>query len=451
MLKRYHYIFGTLFRIMDALVLALSWIGAYWLRFHVQFLEVTKGLPPFYRYVSLTPSIVIVWLVVFSGMHIYASKRLLRQSDELFVLLRAHLAALTVLIAATTLISEYLYSRAVMLTFGVVSLCLLIFVRILLRAFLRGVRRRGYNLRSLLAVSFSPASDQLLAEMIKKIACFPELGVRCQHISSEQNCSLAESVAALKPDILLTSGVLPSALDALVRECNVSDIILVPEVAAYATLGCRVDEFEGLPFLHINEVPMTVVGAFWKRMTDLVLSFLALILLAPFFLLIACVIALSSPGPIFYRQERMSLDGSTFWMFKFRSMQVNAEEESGAVFARKNDTRRTVLGAFLRATSLDELPQLWNVLKGDMSLVGPRPERPMFVQQFRQQLPYYMFRHRVKSGITGWAQVNGWRGDTSLERRLECDLYYIKNWSYSFDLKIIVLTLIKGFVHKNAY
>jgi exopolysaccharide biosynthesis polyprenyl glycosylphosphotransferase len=192
-------------------------------------------------------------------------------------------------------------------------------------------------------------------------------------------------------------------------------------------------------------------GGYAKRLTDIVVSAIALIILAPVLFVIALAVRLTSKGPIFYGQERMGLDGRTFKMLKFRSMRQDAESSTGAVWAQPGDDRRTPIGAFLRATSLDELPQFWNVLRGDMSLVGPRPERPVFVHQFRKDIPHYMLRHKVKAGITGWAQVNGWRGNTSLDRRIECDLYYIRNWSYGMDWKILFLTLWKGFVNKNAY
>jgi exopolysaccharide biosynthesis polyprenyl glycosylphosphotransferase len=192
-------------------------------------------------------------------------------------------------------------------------------------------------------------------------------------------------------------------------------------------------------------------NALAKRATDAVVSAIALLVLSPLLLLIALLVWLTSPGPILYAQERMGLDGRSFSMLKFRSMRVDAEKVSGAVWANANDTRRTRLGTFLRKTSLDELPQLWNVLRGDMSLVGPRPERPVFVAKFRNQIPHYMLRHKVRAGITGWAQVNGWRGNTSLDRRIEHDLFYIKNWSYGLDVKILTMTLWKGFIDKNAY
>jgi exopolysaccharide biosynthesis polyprenyl glycosylphosphotransferase len=200
-----------------------------------------------------------------------------------------------------------------------------------------------------------------------------------------------------------------------------------------------------------NDSPLDTWHWIAKRCMDAVLSAAALIVLSPVLLGIALLVKASSPGPILYAQERMGLDGRTFRMLKFRSMRVDAESESGAQWTTKGDPRRTPIGSFLRQTSLDELPQLWNVLVGHMSLVGPRPERPFFVQQFRQRIPHYMLRHKMKSGITGWAQINGWRGDTSLTERTACDLYYIRNWSFDLDLRILFLTLWKGFVNKNAY
>jgi Undecaprenyl-phosphate glucose phosphotransferase len=222
-------------------------------------------------------------------------------------------------------------------------------------------------------------------------------------------------------------------------------------VLPYVALGCDIENFDGLPVVHLNHSPLVGSAVWIKRALDVVLASLALILFAPLMLVIAILIKLTSKGPILYAQERMGLDGRTFQMLKFRSMRVDAEEVGGARWATAGDERRTPIGAILRKTSLDELPQLWNVLRGDMSLVGPRPERPVFVNQFRSRIPHYMLRHKVKSGITGWAQVNGWRGDTSLVRRIECDLFYIRNWSLALDLKILTMTLWKGFIHRNAY
>jgi Undecaprenyl-phosphate glucose phosphotransferase len=230
-----------------------------------------------------------------------------------------------------------------------------------------------------------------------------------------------------------------------------ANVVVVPHVQEQVPLGCRVERFEGVALIRLNDSPIDSWQSFAKRCMDVALSAIGLVALAPLLLIVAALVKITSPGPVLYSQERMGLDGRTFKMLKFRSMRADAEAQSGAGWTRKRDDRRTPLGIFLRQTSLDELPQLWNVLVGHMSLVGPRPERPVFVEQFRQQIPGYMLRHKVKAGITGWAQINGWRGDTSLTERIACDLYYIRNWSLDLDLKILMLTVWKGFVNKNAY
>jgi Undecaprenyl-phosphate glucose phosphotransferase len=242
---------------------------------------------------------------------------------------------------------------------------------------------------------------------------------------------------------------LEQLLDSLADETL--DVRIVPDVLRHVTLSCDIEDFNGLPIVRLNDSPLVGWGALTKRVTDVVLSATALVVLSPLLGLLAALVKLTSPGPVLFVQERMGLDGRSFPMLKFRSMRSDAESTSGPVWAQAADNRRTAFGTLLRKTSLDELPQLYNVLRGDMALVGPRPERPVFVSQFRNQIPHYMLRHKVKAGITGWAQVNGWRGNTSLDRRIECDLFYIRNWSYALDLKILAMTLWKGFVNENAY
>jgi Undecaprenyl-phosphate glucose phosphotransferase len=228
------------------------------------------------------------------------------------------------------------------------------------------------------------------------------------------------------------------------------DIRLVPDVFQFVTFKAGIEDFDGLPVINLTQVPLEGWNSLVKRSMDVVLSSIGLASLAVLCPFIALAIWLEDRGPIFYAQERMGLDGRHFRMLKFRSMRMDAEEE-GARWAEENDPRRTLVGALLRKTSLDELPQLINVFLGDMSLVGPRPERPEFVHEFKEKFPQYMLRHRVRAGITGWAQVHGWRGNTSLSKRIEYDLYYIENWSVSLDIKILWLTLRWGFTHKNAY
>ena len=229
------------------------------------------------------------------------------------------------------------------------------------------------------------------------------------------------------------------------------DVKIIPDLGTFRTLNTEVESIDDMPIVTIIQSPMAGWNKVVKRFMDILGSIFAIILFSPLMLIISIVIKLTSSGRILYSQERMGLDGLTFMALKFRSMHQDAESRTGAVWASENDTRRTKFGSFLRKYSLDELPQLFNVLKGEMSLVGPRPERPIFIERFKSQIPHYMLRHKVKAGITGWAQINGWRGNTSLEKRIECDLYYIERWSIWLDIKILFLTFFRGFFDPNAY
>jgi Undecaprenyl-phosphate glucose phosphotransferase len=466
MLKRYHQMVGGVFRAIDLALIGVSWLLAYFVRFNYSLLPVTKGLPKFQTYIALAPLVVLIWGFVFEGMRVYEARRMLRRTDEAQLLVKAHGVALLAFISLTYLITEYRFSRGVMLAFGAIGGVSLLTFRVLLRNGLRWIRRRGFNLRHVLAVGEGPTIEGL----VQKLDRFPELGLRViGAVISESSTAtqvagkpivgrfsrLEEIVHRTQVDQVLIALNRADAprIDELLEQLKdeTIDIQLVPDIHEYVTLGCEVEDFEGLPIVKLNDSPLSGWSVLTKRVSDIFLAGLALVLLSPIYLVISIAVKLTSKGPIFYGQERMGLDGKTFNMFKFRSMKVDAESKSGAVWATQGDDRRTSIGAFLRATSLDELPQFWNVLRGDMSLVGPRPERPVFVKQFRHEIPHYMLRHKVKAGITGWAQVNGWRGNTSLQKRIEYDLYYIRNWSFTFDMKILVLTLFKGFINKNAY
>jgi exopolysaccharide biosynthesis polyprenyl glycosylphosphotransferase len=232
---------------------------------------------------------------------------------------------------------------------------------------------------------------------------------------------------------------------------QIPEVVVIPDFRVYQQVPSPLQYIQQVPAFFPHETSLTGVGIVQKRILDLVGSVVALLIFSPLMLLIMVLIKSTSRGPLFYKQERVGLDGHRFQMLKFRSMSVSAEKETGAVWAKKNDSRVTQIGKILRATSLDELPQLLNVLRGEMSLVGPRPERAVFVDQFRNSIPQYMLRHKVKAGMTGWAQINGWRGSTDLQKRIEFDLFYVKNWSLLFDCKILFFTIWKGFVHPNAY
>ena len=237
-------------------------------------------------------------------------------------------------------------------------------------------------------------------------------------------------------------------LQSVGRECV--EIRLVPDVLQYAALKATLEDLDGTPVINLSQVPLQGWSSLGKRVMDIGVASTAMLVLLPAFPIVALALWMEDHGPLFYRQERMGLDGRPFMMIKFRSMRVNAEASTGPVWAIKDDPRRTNVGTFLRHWSLDELPQLWNVLRGDMSIIGPRPERPAFVREFKHKIPQYMLRHRVKSGITGWAQVHGWRGNTSIRKRIQYDLYYIENWSLKLDLKILWMTFRHG-LRYNAY
>jgi len=470
MLKRHRHIIEHLFRAMDGVVIVVSWLASYAVRFYVApiapSLAVTKGLPPFAKYAALAPLLAVLWMGVGTWMRVYESTRLMGRFREIQVLLKAHLVALLAFMAITYLFEEYHYSRLVIIYFAVMSGIAMAALRIALRAALRSLRTHGFNLRHVLVIGEGIVMDRL----IDRLDNYPELGFRVRGVVTSEPAGssvirgkkvlggfedILEVIRANNVDEVLIA--LPPSqgqrldrvLDLLKDETL--DVGIVPDVQQYVTLGCEVEDFDGLPVVRINDSPVMGWGAMAKRATDAVLSAVALIVLSPLLLFVACLVKLNSRGPVLYAQERMGLDGRSFSMLKFRSMRVDAEKQSGAVWARADDDRRTAVGTFLRKTSLDELPQLWNVLRGDMSLVGPRPERPVFVKKFRAEIPHYMLRHKVRSGITGWAQVNGWRGNTSLDARIQCDLFYIRNWSYTLDLKILTMTLWRGFIDKNAY
>jgi Undecaprenyl-phosphate glucose phosphotransferase len=452
-------------RLLDATLIAAAWLASFWLRFYVPVIAVTKGFPAFSRYAAVAPLVLVLWGVIFEANGVYTASREGRRESTALMLLRAHGMALLCFVALTYVFSEYRYSRVVVVLFGVLGALAVGTGRLLMRVILTRLRRHGFQTSRVLLVGAGHSLEVVADRIAGNVALglevagvlVPDAGQwrdRPERVLGRLG-DVARAVHDTRADKVLIA--LPrqqwAELDRILEQIkdDTIDIQIVPDLEEYATLGCAVDEFEGLPIVSLNGSPLLGWHAAVKRVTDIVLSAVALLLGAPAFVLVAAAVKATSRGPVFYGQERMGLDGRTFKMYKFRSMRVDAESGTGAVWARQGDDRRTPIGSFLRATSLDEIPQFWNVFLGHMSLVGPRPERPVFVDKFRHEISHYMLRHRVKSGVTGWAQVNGWRGNTSLDQRIRCDLYYIRHWSYLFDLKILFLTVWKGFVNKNAY
>jgi Undecaprenyl-phosphate glucose phosphotransferase len=459
-LKAHARLFKQLMLTADAVLIAGCWLLAYWLRFSV----LGRGdTPPFRDYALQLVPILLVWGFAFKGFDLYRPLRLGSHLGEVWDIAKASTLGALVLVAIMSLVFRgYDYSRAVVGIFWVTSIVATAFSRGVFREAMRVARRRGYNLRYAVVVGGGEAA----AEVFRVLKRRPDVGVRVLGRLGDKPeegetrwLGAPEDIRSVldshQVDIVIIaldhadSPRLGAILDGIGDDPVA--IHLVPDVFSLSSLRGGVEEFETLPIIHLRESPLYGWNRLFKRVFDVVVGAAVLAATGPLMLAIAVAVKASSRGPILYRQQRMGLDGRSFQMLKFRSMVSDAEAVTGPRWAVPDDPRRTRLGAFLRATSLDELPQLVNVLRGEMSLVGPRPERPSFVEEFRRRVPRYMLRHKVKAGITGWAQINGWRGNTSIEERIKCDLYYIENWSLGFDVKILLMTLWLGFRNRNAY
>ncbi len=462
MLKAHSRLLEHLTLAFDLCLIAVCWVSAYAVRFHL--MRVTD-VPPFRDYALQLVPILLVWGFAFRAFDLYRPSRLGSHFSEWLDVAKASTLGVLVLVAIMTFAFRgYDYSRLVIAGFWVQSIVAVSLSRAVFRELLRFARRRGYNQRYAIVVGGGEPAVEVLRVLRRR----PDVGIRVLGLLSDKaetpggdapRLGGLEDVRAVldrqQVDIVFIA--LPHSesghLTTVLNEIGDDPVAIhfVPDVFGLASLRGGVEEFESIPFIHLRESPLYGWNRVAKRVLDLVVGGGALVLAAPAMLAIAVLLKLASPGPVLYRQERMGLDGRPFQMLKFRTMRVDAERETGPVWARPNDSRRTRLGAFLRRFSLDELPQLWNVLRGEMSLVGPRPERPSFVEEFRRRVPGYMLRHKVKAGITGWAQINGWRGQTSIEKRIEYDLFYIERWSLGFDLQILCLTFWFGFRNRNAY
>ncbi|RPJ72012.1 MAG: undecaprenyl-phosphate glucose phosphotransferase [Acidobacteria bacterium] len=478
MVKRYNRLLAAIHVLSDALLAGVAFVLAYVLRFETGLVPVTKGYPPFIQYVWVLPAIMLLVPFAYYLQGLYRLRRGRLRVDDFFAVFVGSVLAVVFGVVATLYFQAYYasnelkevgafqVSQIVWAIFLVLNIGLTFASRELIRQALERRWRAGIGLKRVLIAGAGElgrlVADRILEhrELGFQIVGFiddraggdhlgyrglPLLGTVAEAGEITQRERVDHLYVALP---LEEHGKVVQVIEAASREGV--DIKVVPDLLEFIALRARLEELDGVPILNINDVPLQGFNSALKRTIDIFLSAVALVLLALPLAFIALLVRLTSPGPIFYRQERMGLDGRAFTVFKFRSMFSDAERETGPIFAEEDDPRCTPVGRLLRRFDLDELPQIWNVVKGDMSLVGPRPERPYFVQQFKQRYPQYMLRHKVRSGITGWAQVNGWRGNTSIEKRIEYDLYYIGNWSLRLDLKIMWLTVVRGLI-KQAY
>lgn len=452
---------GAVCVLADAAAVISAVCFSYWVRFTV--FESPKGIPRFGHYAQALPIVCLVVLMLLRRAGLYDPAQTHRVTFEsAWRIMKAVTLSLAVLLAATFFYREFSFSRAMFFIYWVSSVAWLVAFRVVV--VWAAPRLAGSRLkpRRLLAVGWG----SLAASFVEKLHAHPEWHyqlVGCVIQSREMPPASLPVLGTLEQfpqivadhnieEVLLTRPDLPRQdVLALILECEkvMVPFRLVADLLSMATTHVDIQDLDGIPVLSLKESPLhQVSNRVLKRTIDLVLATIGLVVLSPLMALLALLIKLDSRGPVLYAQERVGEDGRVFTMYKFRTMVQDAERQTGPVWATPEDARRTRLGRWLRRDNLDELPQLINVVKGQMSLVGPRPERPHFVNQFKESVPRYMARHKIKSGVTGWAQVNGLRGDTSVEERTQYDLYYLENWSPLLDLKI----LLKSFTAtKNAY
>jgi len=468
MLKRYAAFFYLLRSIIDIIIIAVVWIAVYFVRFYLGIFTTTKGIPGLRWHLSLAVPVVCICYLGCLWSGLYKSKRVQVIFKQLGDILKASVLSGLLVLAFLYYLQDFPYSRKLLILFIVMLFFGLCISHLLALASLRFLRRRGYNLRYY-AVVGAGKRGQLLVRDIERMGW---LGLKCgffvdnnpSRIGSELSGvpvygpvgKLAELVKGKGIDevYLTLSGneaqeVYP-ILESL--QCRGVTIRIVPDWGNLMSIS----DAEAVPIgsqvlFSSADSPLSGYNIVLKEIFDRVIGLGLLIVFSIPMLIIGVLVKLSSKGPVFYKQARVGMDQKEFEVLKFRTMSVDAEEEDGPQWAKPDDPRRTAIGAWLRRRSLDELPQLINVIKGEMSLVGPRPERPCFVKQFSEEYKKYMLRHKLKAGMTGWAQVNGFRGDTSLKKRLQYDLYYIRNWSFGLDLRILLLTPWRIIKSRNAY
>lgn len=460
------FLYTTTLKILDAAAVWAAWIACWYLRFYSSWVPVTKGMPEYQKYSSAGLPIALVFSAVFHMVGAYRANRIEFGFRSLLKMMQGCIVGTLVAIACLYFAGEVHYSRIYLVLFMGCSVLAIGVVRLFTHLLWQNWRKRFVQpIRSLLVGS----SDLLgmYIRMVNERRPYPvtwigRLGAKeisDRTLSQISWCGdetrLLEIIEKLKPDrVILSFSEQENTdhadlLDRLSQE--LVEVRVLPDFGKFSTFTFSADHEGGIPILLFNQNPMGGSDRAIKRAIDLVGAACFLTVFSPLYLAIAIAVRATSRGPVFYSQERVGADGRRFMLYKFRSMRLDAEATTGAVWAVKGDDRTTPLGKWLRKTSLDEFPQFYNVLKGEMSLVGPRPERPVFVEKFRKEVPKYMLRHKVKSGITGWAQINGWRGNTSIDERIKHDLYYIGHWSHLLDVKILLLTLVRGFVNHHAY
>ncbi|MBO5092745.1 MAG: undecaprenyl-phosphate glucose phosphotransferase [Lachnospiraceae bacterium] len=455
--------------LLDAVIVACSYMLAWYLKFESIFATKKLGIGVlemetyFYALYFIVPG----YIILYYSFNMYTSKRTARKKFEVYGILKANTVGLLLFIVALYVINQPNFSRSMIFIFYVINIVLTTLSRQVLRNSLQYFRRKGYNLKYILLVGYSRAAE----EYVNRINANPQWGYIVRGILDDRvpRGTLYKGVKVLGSIDNLTI-ILPEnkldeiaitlslqdygRLEEIVDLCEKSGVHtkFIPDYNSLIPSRPYTEDLMGLPVINIRYVPLTnTLNWVAKRCVDIIGSAVGLVLISPIMLAVAAAVKLSSPGPVIFKQERIGLHNKPFQMYKFRTMEIQKEAAEKKAWTVRDDPRVTKVGRLLRKTSIDELPQLYNILRGDMSLVGPRPERPLFVEKFKEEIPRYMIKHQVRPGLTGWAQINGYRGDTSIRKRIDYDIFYIENWTMGLDIKILFLTIFKGFINKNAY
>ena len=430
---------------MDAGIIGATYFFSWYLRFKSGLFVQDAGVLPAKTYFSALFLIIPGYLLLYSIFQLYMPRRVKNYRKELMDIIRANGIGFMIFILVLYFIKQEHFSRQMLCIFFFINISLEFASRYLIRTILWKMRKQGLNQKHILMIGESQMAEQYMDRLREN----PKWGYQVfAHLKDEEKLErilegneLDEVVIALRAEDY-------GKLERIVDVCEKAGVHtkMIPDFGNVISTRPYIEDVQGIPVIHVRRVPLNIMrNRAAKRAVDLIGATVAIILFSPVMLLTVLVVALTEEGSVIYRQERVGLHNQVFYMYKFRSMIMQDEEKEKAEWSTRNDPRITPVGKLIRRTSIDELPQLFNVLKGEMSLVGPRPERPQFVQKFRDEIPCYMVKHQVRPGMTGWAQINGYRGDTSIEKRIEYDLYYIENWTMVFDMKILILTIFKGF------
>lgn len=453
--------------VLDGMTIVASYMLAWYIRFQTGIFEQDPWTLSMEKYMQLLLLIVPGFLILYYAFRLYEPKRVLGRRLEAWRMIQANVLGVMILILLLYLIRQFDISRNMLFVFACTDIFMGVLERNIVRYILRRIRKNGHNLKHIILVGYSRAAEQY----IDRIMVNPEWGYYVRGILDDtmphgmeyRGIKVLGSIDNLNiilpqnrlDEIVITLGLSEyHKLERIVGMCEKSGVHtkFIPDYNNIIPTRPYTEDIQGIPVINIRHVPLNnTLNWISKRVMDIFGSLFAIVLFSPVMLIVALTIKITDPGPLIFKQERIGLKNKPFYMYKFRSMVMQSESDEEKGWTRKDDPRVTPIGHFIRKTSIDELPQLFNILKGDMSLVGPRPERPQFVEKFKEEIPRYMIKHQVRPGLTGWAQVNGYRGDTSIRGRIECDLYYIENWTLGLDLKIIILTFFKGFINKNAY